>query len=207
MRSHVDAGWLISCRYKVCLYGIDANTPEEQNATFAEFIFFRQGNIIVGKEADYLLQETRARNEDTPREILDIVGKDFIVTVVQDDNTFNSNHYHFQVKSTEYVTNAELLAPLPLHNVTHPDPAGQPYSSTMVPSSTAQTSSPGTPPSAESAPGTNEKLLSHDHEALTTPPAIEFTARENENLLPQEQEHEASYHRGRTRREKKVQCW
>lgn len=45
-----------------------------------------------------------------------------MVTVVLDDNTFNNDHYHFQVKSIEHVANAELLAPLSLHNDIHMDP-------------------------------------------------------------------------------------
>lgn len=45
-------------RYKISLYGIDANTSEEENPTFAEFIFFgQQDSVLIGKEADYLLRK------------------------------------------------------------------------------------------------------------------------------------------------------
>jgi hypothetical protein len=98
-----------------------------QNSSFG-----KTRQIIVAEEANYLLEETRARNEDKLREISDPVGKDFIVREIPDDNTLNSDHYHFQVKSTKHVTNAELLAPLPLQHARHPGPTGQSSSFVVV---------------------------------------------------------------------------
>jgi hypothetical protein len=73
------------------------------------------------------------------------VDKKFIVTVILDDNTMDKNHYCFQVKFTEYMTDAALLAPLPLNNAKHIDPTA-------------------TGPPTEPTPREQQKLLSREHE-------------------------------------------
>lgn len=110
----------------------------------------------------------------------------FIVTVTPDDNTLNSDHYQFQVKSTEHVANAELLAPLPLHNAEHIGSTA--VSSSVLPNETTQHTLPATGPPAEPAPGKNEKLLSKEHLALGTPPSSELAHRGNEKVLSEEHE-------------------
>lgn len=72
--------------------------------------------------------------------------------------------YHFQVKSTKHVANPELLAPLPLHNLTHPGSAGQSSSSAVIPCDTAQDNLLATSPPAEFASEENEKLLPKERE-------------------------------------------
>lgn len=79
------------------------------------------------------------------------MGKDFIVTVILDDNTLNSDHYMFQVKSTEHATNPELLAPLSLHSGAHPGSTGQSSSSATTAGGAAEHNLLATPPPAELA--------------------------------------------------------
>mgnify|MGYP005816434187 CR=1 FL=1 len=78
------------------LHGIDAYMNNKKNATFAEFTLFGQGNIITGKETDYLFEETRGRNEDTPHEISDLLVKKYIFTVTPSSKIFNNDYCHFQ---------------------------------------------------------------------------------------------------------------
>lgn len=69
-----------SPRYRISFHGVDTDSTEEANPTFAEFNFFgQQGNVQIGKDADYLLAEARGRGEDRPQEILDLMGKKYIV--------------------------------------------------------------------------------------------------------------------------------
>lgn len=151
-------------------------------------LFGQQGNIHTGKEADYLLEETRVQNEDTPKELLDLVGKKFIVTVILDDNTMNINHYCFQVKFTEHVTDGGLLAPLPLHNAKHLDPTANSSSSSTLPNEIMQHTFPTTGPSTEPTPGEHQKLLSREHETLGTPPSSQLAQRGNKKALSEEHE-------------------
>lgn len=139
-------------RYRISLHGVYANINEEANPTFAEFTFFgQQGNIIIGKDIDYLLAETRGRNEDTPHEISDLVGKNFIVTVTPSSKTLDNDYCHFQVQATEHVANTELLAPLPLSNDAHPGSAGQSSSSALLLTDAAQSDLVATPPPTDLA--------------------------------------------------------
>lgn len=107
-------------------------------------------------------REKKERNEDTLREILD---KYFIVTVMQDDNTFNIGHYHFQVKSTECMTNKDVGSPtITQRNTSKPSCTTLFIYYGIKQHSTTQTSLLGTAPSTEFGRGTNEKLLSHYYE-------------------------------------------
>lgn len=86
------------------------------------------------------------------------------MTVILDDNTLNSDHYMFQVKSIEHATNPELLAPLPLHNGAHPRSTEQSSSSATTAGGDAEHNLLATPPPAELASSESEKVLPEEHE-------------------------------------------
>lgn len=64
------------------------------------------------------------------------------------------------------MANPELLAPLPLSNAMHPDPAGQ--SSSLVVSDATETDQLATLPSADCASQRSEKLQPKEHKAFCT---------------------------------------
>lgn len=80
--------------YRISLCAVDVQTNEEANPTFAEFTFFgAQGDIIIGKDAEYVVAETRGQAGYVPCEISDLVGRKFL------DGDYN----YFQVQTTEHL--------------------------------------------------------------------------------------------------------
>lgn len=54
------------CRYRISFRGVDTDSTEEANPTFAEFtflFFLQQGNVQIGKDTDYLVAEARGRGD------------------------------------------------------------------------------------------------------------------------------------------------
>lgn len=84
------------------VHAIDVGCVDPAAAKFAEFTFFgTRGDIVVGKDAVFLVATARGRVDYVPPDLEATVGKEFIVVVMPKNPSLDADYTYFQVQSVE----------------------------------------------------------------------------------------------------------
>jgi hypothetical protein len=114
-------------RYKIRVHAIDDGNDNEENAPFAEFLFFGAlGEQIAGITADCAAAHKTGRTDYLPPELEQLPGKKFILTAVTQEISLRYDFYKFQVKAVEHLQSQEPLPPLPMLNTTATSSTSEP---------------------------------------------------------------------------------